>query len=106
MDRRHFLSVLPASVLAAPAAVAALAVNTPPADQEVYLTVLRQLGGDPDGPIWGQCINWFDMVPGDIVRVSGYPDGHREEWQIRELPTFDSHGVECVHVSYSKILAA
>jgi hypothetical protein len=57
-----------------------------------HISVLRWDGLLTQAPV---SIDWWDMVPGDLVKFSDSD----ELRQVASLPFFDKHGDECVKLS-------
>lgn len=86
MDRREFIRT--AGLTAAAVAVHGLgALATEPRD---YLAPVFRW----DGPLDQEPtrIDWWDMVPGDILAFSTEP----EKWQAASLPYYSKDGIEAV----------
>lgn len=99
MDRRTF--VKSAAVAAVGALVPTALLAAAPAARPFKM--MRQ-AMRPDAVFghWEE-VEWFDMVPGDIIHVFGFPKGVPDRlMQVEELPTLDEYGMESVLVTHSK----
>ena len=98
MDRRTFVKT------AAVAAVSSLVPTALLASAPVAKPFRMMRQAMRPGAIFGhwEDVAWFDMVPGDLVMVEGFPKGEPDRlMQIEELPAFDEYGMESVLVTQS-----
>lgn len=106
MDRREFVqkaAIGMAAVIAAPAIIPLKLGAAEPTGFHIM-----RMANHPEGNFLAGCraqpftwerVDWFDLVPGDVVATVKFPTGKSMVMQIEELPTFDEYGMEFVLVT-------
>ncbi len=99
MDRRSFVKAAALGAVSALVPTALLA-NAPAA--KPFKMMRQAMRPDAIFGHWEE-VTWFDMVPGDLIIVEGFPKGVPSRlMQVEELPTLDEYGMECVRVTHSQ----